>query len=64
MNCPNCETKRIAIYDSRHTQHDVMRKRKCLSCDFRFYTIERYMTVEELEEIQEEKYQERLHAKS
>lgn len=55
MNCPNCEGKKIAIYDSRHTQYDVIRKRRCLVCEFRFYTIEGYMTAEQLEAVQEEK---------
>jgi hypothetical protein len=31
----------------------VVRKRKCLACDERFYTLEQYMSEDELEEIQE-----------
>jgi transcriptional regulator NrdR family protein len=54
MNCPHCDGKRLAIYDSRHTQYDVIRKRRCLSCEFRFFTLERYMTEEEFDDARSE----------
>lgn len=57
MNCPNCNGKRLSIYDTRHTFEAVMRKRRCLSCEYRFYTVENYMSEEELEQLQEERKQ-------
>ncbi len=55
MNCPNCNHRKLAIYDTRHTQETVMHKRRCLSCEYRFYTVENYMSEEELEVLQEER---------
>ncbi len=55
MNCPNCNHRKLTIYDSRHTQETVMRKRRCLACEYRFYTVENYMSEEELEVLLEER---------
>lgn len=52
MNCPECQSSKLNIYDSRHIGEHVVRKRKCLACDERFYTIESYMSAEELEAIE------------
>jgi len=52
MNCADCGSSRLAIYDSRHIGDHVVRKRKCLACEERFYTIESYMTEEELANIE------------
>ena len=53
MRCPACDTTKVATYDSRRVEDRVVRKRKCLVCDERFYTLEQYMSEEELEEIQQ-----------
>ena len=55
MNCPNCHGYKLSIYDTRHTRETVMRKRRCLKCEYRFYTVETYMTEEELEYLQHER---------
>lgn len=52
MNCADCGSTRLHIYDSRHIGDHVVRKRKCLACEERFYTIESYMTEEELANIE------------
>ena len=52
MNCAECGSNRLHIYDSRHVGDYVVRKRKCLACEEKFYTIESYMTEEELEMIE------------
>lgn len=52
MICVDCGSPKLAIYDSRHVHNYVVRKRKCLSCEEKFYTIESYMTEEELLEIE------------
>ena len=52
MQCPSCRNTKIATYDTRRIEDMVVRKRKCLACDERFYTLEQYMSEEELEEIQ------------
>jgi transcriptional regulator NrdR family protein len=53
MNCADCGNSKLAIYDTRHVGNHVVRKRKCLKCDEKFYTIESYMTEEELATIEE-----------
>jgi hypothetical protein len=53
MKCPACDSTKIHTYDSRRIEDRVVRKRKCLICDERFYTLEQYMSEEELEEIQQ-----------
>lgn len=53
MQCPSCRNTKIATYDTRRVDTMVVRKRKCLACDERFYTLEQFMSEEELEEIQE-----------
>lgn len=52
MNCADCGSTRLATYDTRHVGDYVVRKRKCLACEERFYTIESYMTEEELANIE------------
>lgn len=52
MNCSDCGSSRLATYDTRHVGDYVVRKRKCLTCEERFYTIESYMTEEELANIE------------
>ena len=52
MRCLNCHHDKLAVYDTRHVSDFVVRKRRCLSCDERFYTIESYMSEEELEGIE------------
>jgi transcriptional regulator NrdR family protein len=53
MQCPSCRNTKIATYDTRRIEDMVVRKRKCLACDERFYTLEQYMSEDELEEVQE-----------
>lgn len=53
MKCPACDSTKIHTYDSRRVKDRVVRKRKCMVCDERFYTLEQYMSEEELEEIQQ-----------
>jgi transcriptional regulator NrdR family protein len=53
MQCPSCRNTKIATYDTRRIEDMVVRKRKCLACNERFYTLEQYMSEEELEEVQE-----------
>jgi len=53
MQCPSCGNTKIATYDTRRVELMVVRKRKCLACDERFYTLEQFMSEEELEEVQE-----------
>jgi len=53
MKCPACANNKIATYDTRRIEDMVVRKRKCLACDERFYTLEQYMSEEELEEVQQ-----------
>ncbi len=53
MKCPSCASTKIATYDTRRIEDMVVRKRRCTNCDERFYTLEQYMSEEELEEIQE-----------
>ncbi len=52
MNCADCGNSKLAIYDTRHIGQYVVRKRKCLGCDERFFTIESYMTEEELADVE------------
>lgn len=52
MICPECEHNKIHTYDSRKLLEGVLRKRKCLGCDFRFYTYESIMSEDEFEEFQ------------
>lgn len=56
MICPECESSTLKIYDSRHTTYAVVRKRNCISCGFRFYTTENYMSEEQLAELQQGGY--------
>lgn len=53
MKCPACDSTKIHTYDTRRIEDRVVRKRKCLACDDRFYTLEQYMSEDELEEIQQ-----------
>jgi transcriptional regulator NrdR family protein len=53
MKCPSCANSKIVTYDTRRIEDMVVRKRKCLACSERFYTLEQYMSEEELEEVQE-----------
>jgi transcriptional regulator NrdR family protein len=52
MNCPECQSSDLKIYDSRHIGDYVVRKRKCSDCGDKFFTIEGYMSEEELAEIE------------
>lgn len=42
MNCPKCNYKETKVYDSRPSKNgkSIIRRRKCLSCGFRFATSE------------------------
>ncbi len=53
MKCPACDSTKIHTYDTRRIVDKVVRKRRCLECEDRFYTLEQYMSEDELEEIQE-----------
>jgi len=53
MKCPSCANSKIVTYDTRRINDMVVRKRRCLACDERFYTLEQYMSEEELEEVQQ-----------
>lgn len=54
MLCPTCDHNKLHTYDSRKMLDGVLRKRKCLSCDFRFYTYERIMSEEDYDELQQQ----------
>lgn len=53
MKCPACDSTKIHTYDTRRVEDKVVRKRKCTKCNERFYTLEQYMSEDELEEVQE-----------
>jgi hypothetical protein len=53
MKCPACDSTKIITYDTRRVEEKVVRKRRCTGCSERFYTLEQYMSEDELEEIQE-----------
>lgn len=53
MKCPACDSTKIHTYDTRRVEDKVVRKRRCTNCEERFYTLEQYMSEEELEEVQE-----------
>jgi len=53
MKCPACDSTKIHTYDTRHVDNMVVRKRRCINCEDRFYTLEQYMTEDELKEVQE-----------
>ena len=53
MKCPACGSTKIHTYDTRRVDNMVVRKRKCVNCEDRFYTLEQYMSEDELEEVQE-----------
>lgn len=61
MKCPACDSNKIHTYDTRRVDDKVVRKRRCTVCDERFYTLEQYMSEEELEEIQELKRKQIVH---
>lgn len=37
--CPNCDSNKLAVVDSRHEKY-LRRRRKCLECGYAFSTIE------------------------
>jgi len=41
MICPNCQKDNVVVIDSRDDGRVVWRRRKCLSCGYRFTTYER-----------------------
>lgn len=53
MKCTDCGSSKVITYDTRRIEDKVVRKRRCTDCDTRFYTLEQYMSEDELEEIQE-----------
>lgn len=53
MKCTDCGSIKVITYDTRRVEDKVVRKRRCTNCDTRFYTLEQYMSEDELEEIQE-----------
>lgn len=57
MRCPNCGSDNHTVTDSRYRQRGWVRNRVCLSCRYRFKTIERYSydTMEEVLEMEENK---------
>lgn len=52
MKCSECRGDNLKTYDTRHIGDYVVRKRKCDDCDEKFFTIESYMTEEELEVVE------------
>lgn len=52
MKCLECQSRKIKTYDTRHIGDYVVRKRKCDDCGDKFFTVESYMTEEELETIE------------
>jgi transcriptional regulator NrdR family protein len=61
MQCPSCSSTKILTYDTRRIEDKVVRKRRCISCEERFYTLEQHMSEEELEEVQELKRKQTVH---
>lgn len=42
MICPKCGKDNNIVMDSRESNDSVIRRRKCLSCEYRFTTYEKY----------------------
>lgn len=61
MKCPACDSTKIHTYDTRRIDDKVVRKRRCLECKDRFYTLEQYMSEDELEEIQQIRRKQNVH---
>lgn len=61
MQCPSCNSTKILTYDTRRIEDKVVRKRRCIECESRFYTLEQYMSEDELEAIQELKRKQTHH---
>lgn len=40
MNCPNCQSNNTQVRDSRPHPDGIFRRRRCLTCNHRFSTIE------------------------
>lgn len=40
MNCPKCGNDVVSCIDSRPKSGTIYRRRKCISCGFRFSTVE------------------------
>ena len=40
MNCPKCRSNQVIVIDSTKYTNRVKRRRECLTCGFRFNTIE------------------------
>lgn len=52
MKCSECQSSKLKTYDTRQIGDYVVRKRKCVDCDDKFYTIETYMSEEQLAEVE------------
>ena len=40
MKCPICQSEDHKVIDSRRKENGIFRRRECLSCGFRFNTVE------------------------
>jgi len=49
MLCPNCKSDNVFTIDSRPFEETTKRRRKCVSCGYRFNTIE--VQKEEMDEL-------------
>jgi len=52
MKCAECESTKLKTYDTRQIGDYVVRKRRCEDCGDKFYTIETYMSEEQLAEVE------------
>lgn len=42
MKCPNCQSARLRVVLTKYTpEDDIVRRRHCLACDYRWYTVQR-----------------------
>ncbi len=41
MKCPQCQSNKLSVVDSRNDSEAIRRRRECQSCNFRFTTYER-----------------------
>lgn len=40
LPCPECSSTRLRVIDTRHHRGSIRRRRECLGCKARFYTME------------------------
>lgn len=65
MECPKCGNKGSTVIDSRKVETNVFRIRVCKTCNYKFYTEETEIELEEADEYMAEiKRRQRAYAKT